>query len=100
MYAKVRGFNGIACQVLGPVKVWEPMMVYLTDEDTGEEFETPDPDGDGEWIDGDGEIMRVVMVGDDRVHNVDSDDITPLKETEDGYPFCLECGQLGCFHGR
>lgn len=98
MYAKVRGFNGIACQVLGPVKVWEPEQCYCTDPETGDEY--LEDTGDGEWIDDPSGRMRVVMVGDDHVHNVDSDDITPLEETEDGYPFCLECGQLGCMHGR
>jgi hypothetical protein len=35
-----------------------------------------------------------VMVGDDREHVIDVDDLTPLAE--DGY--CPGCGQVGCSH--
>ena len=40
--------------------------------------------------------VRAVMVGDDREHIVDTDDLTPLPE--DGY--CRECGQTGCMAVR
>jgi hypothetical protein len=37
-------------------------------------------------------MVIAVMVGDDREHVVDVDDLTPLEE--DAY--CAGCGQLGC----
>ena len=37
--------------------------------------------------------VRAVMVGDDREHIVDTDDLTEI--TEDDY--CSGCGQTGCF---
>ena len=40
--------------------------------------------------------VRAVMVGDDREHVVDVDDLTPLPD--DGY--CRECGQTGCMAVR
>lgn len=36
--------------------------------------------------------VRAVMVGDDREHIVDTDDLTEIPE--DGY--CAGCGQIGC----
>jgi hypothetical protein len=94
-YVKVRGFSGVACVVLGPEKVWEPCMCFVTDPETGEEFEEECP-GEGEWVDGDGSRLRVVMVGDDHVYTVDADDCTPIDEDA----FCVSCGQMGCMHGR
>jgi hypothetical protein len=41
-----------------------------------------------------GEVARVVMVGDDRVHEVDIDEISLLPRED----FCGECGQIGCAH--
>jgi hypothetical protein len=94
MFAKVKGFGGVACTVLGPVKVWEPDVFFGEDED-GNECECSEA-GEGEWVDGDGSRMRVRMVGDDKVHEVDSDDIEEIPDDA----FCLECGQMGCMHGR
>lgn len=52
-------------------------------------------DEDYEWTgieEEDRDYVRAVMVGDDEVHEVDVDDLTPLPEDE----FCSECGQVGC----
>jgi uncharacterized protein YlxP (DUF503 family) len=38
--------------------------------------------------------VRAVMVGDDREHIVDIDDLTELGELD----YCAECGQIGCAH--
>lgn len=51
------------------------------------------------WAPGDtsivqGDMVRAVMVGDDREHLVDPDDLIELDE--DAY--CAECGQIGCTH--
>lgn len=71
----VRGYRGIAFHVLG----WET-----------------EPDEDTEWS---GYEMRtgrvvVVMVGDDRRHAVDPEDVTAL----DDLAYCAVCGQVGCTH--
>ena len=74
--------SGIACTILGPVKVYER---WVLDDESDE----------GEWCDGDGSRVRVRMVGDDHIYEVDSDDCTPLEEHE----WCDGCGQIGCGHG-
>jgi len=52
------------------------------------------PDEDTEWTGllAPTGMVEVVMVGDDRVHVVDPDDLTPLADNE----YCPECGQIGC----
>lgn len=56
-------------------------------------FETQ-PDDDTEWtgIEPETGMVEVVMVGDDRVHVVDPNDLSPLEDDE----YCPECGQIGC----
>lgn len=39
-------------------------------------------------------LVRAVMVGDDRVFEVDRDDLTPLNDLD----YCAVCGQVGCTH--
>lgn len=71
----VRGYRGIAFYVLG----WET-----------------EPDEDTEWSGYEvrtGQVLAV-MIGDDRRHAVDPDDLTPL----DRRAYCGECGQIGCAH--
>jgi hypothetical protein len=74
-YARVKGFNGQACKVLGPELVWD-------DEE----------DEDRELVPGDGSRLRVSMVGDDQIFVVDAEDVTEIAVNE----FCIECGQLAC----
>lgn len=72
---RVTGWDGVAFSVLG----WET-----------------EPDDDTEWSGMEprtGSVV-VVMVGDDRKHVVDPDDVTPL----DRAAYCGECGQIGCGH--
>jgi len=69
----VRGYDGIAFYVLG----WET-----------------EPDEDTEWS---GYEIRTglvlaIMVGDDRRHRIDPDDLTPIDRAD----YCGECGQIGC----
>ena len=56
--------------------------------------ETPDT-----WWDGiteiDDSLVKAVMVGDDRVHEIDVDDLTLIGEDD----YCSSCGQIGCGHG-
>lgn len=73
---KVRGWSGVAFRVLGPV---------LDTEGNAYDIES----------NGDGSVLRVCMVGDDKVHEVDATDCTLLQDTE----FCDGCGQIGCGHG-
>lgn len=54
---------------------------------------------DTEWsgyYDVDESTAIVIMVGDDRRHEVDADELVELPE--DGY--CPGCGQIGCGHYR
>lgn len=86
-------YRGVACYVRGPVKLYVPDISYAIDPETGEES---CEEFDGEWIDGDGSRLRLVMVGDDREFEADADECTLLSDDD----FCADCGQLGCGHGR
>ena len=71
----VNGYDGIAFAVLG----WET-----------------EPDNDTEWSGYEVRTGNVVavMIGDDRHHSIEPDDITPLEREA----FCSVCGQVGCSH--
>lgn len=52
------------------------------------------PDEDTEWSGYEiptGNVL-MVMVGDDRIHSIDPDDLRILPEDD----YCHECGQVGC----
>jgi hypothetical protein len=66
--------DGIAFYVLGPVMVWNEDSEWSGIEEPHES------------------LVRAVMVGDDKVHHVDIDDLVLLDD--DAY--CHECGQVGC----
>ena len=70
---KVRGYAGIAFFLLG----WET-----------------EPDEDTEWSGMENRTGKViaVMVGDDRRHAIDKEDLTLLEEDK----FCRSCGEIGC----
>lgn len=77
MAVRVKGWRGVAFNVLGPE------MNEVEDENGVWEELLPSPDR-----------VRVVMVGDDKVHVVDKDDCTEIPEDD----YCHECGQIGCTH--
>lgn len=73
----VEGWRGIAFYLLGYV-----------------ERETADT----EWTgvrEADTDYVRAVMVGDDREHEVEVCDLTPIGDAD----YCSSCGQIGCGHG-
>lgn len=72
-YYRVSHYPGIAFYALG----WET-----------------EPDDDTEWTGIENRTGNVVMVmvGDDRKHTFDPDDIEPLPADQ----FCRDCGQIGC----
>ena len=72
---RVRQYPGVAFYVYG----WET-----------------EPDADTEWTGLEVRTGRIVavMVGDDRRHSLDPDDVEPLPREE----YCGECGQIGCAH--
>lgn len=55
-----------------------------------------EPDEDTEWSGYEVRTGRIVavMVGDDRRHTFDPDELTPLDELA----YCHSCGQIGCSH--
>ncbi len=91
----VRGWKGIAFRISGFPRRFEPYTALAIDEETGEEYEADT--GEGEWIEQDSSCGRVVvvMVGDNRKHEVDVEDLTPLAEDA----WCSDCGQVGCGWG-
>lgn len=71
---RVNGYGGIAFYLTGYKKI--------KDEDyewSGIEHE-------------DRQFVEAIMVGDDRLHYVDVDDLTVLNDED----YCKECGQIGC----
>jgi hypothetical protein len=109
---RVKGYEGVAFYVHGFPKVWEEYMSWVPCGNCNVPGLIPDgktqadclvcngeggfdaPSGDGEWFSQDESCGRVivVMVGDDRKHEVDIDDLAPLKSDE----YCQDCGQIGC----
>lgn len=69
---RVAGWPGIAFEVVGWQTEPNEDMVW-----TGQQERT-------------GELV-VCMVGDDRLHLVSPEDVTPI-----GDDYCHECGQIGC----
>ena len=55
------------------------------------------PDEDTEWsgIENETGMVRMVMVGDDRVHIIDPDDVSVIADED----YCSGCGQIGCGWG-
>lgn len=74
---------GVAFWVDGPELEYPPDWGYWDGEEWIEDSE-PDPIETG--------MMLMVMVGDDRCHVIDPDDLTRL----DNDNYCHECGQVGC----
>ena len=70
----VEGYKGIAFYLLGFV-----------------ERNTPDTEWDG-IKEVDTGMVRAVMVGDDREHIIDVDDLTVLDDDD----YCPGCGQIDC----
>ena len=98
-YYTVDGYEGIAFYLLGYAKDDSPMECEGHCDDP-----ELNPDGYGStwYCDGscrdweqnplDHDRVRAVMVGDDRVHIVDIDDLTEISDED----FCHGCGQVGC----
>jgi hypothetical protein len=72
---KVLGFSGVACRVLG----WET-----------------EPDEDTHWSGYENRSGKLLvgMVGDDRRHAVDPEDVEEINRED----YCGVCGQMGCSH--
>jgi len=89
----VKGCKGVAFYISGFPELWESYTAWVEDEDGEHEEDT----GEGEWVEQDEACGRVlvVMVGDDRTHEVDLEDLAPLAEGE----YCGSCGQVGCSWG-
>lgn len=87
---EVSGYRGIAFYLLGYALEWTPEEWVYDGEG--------DPDDEDSYLYNEPEqvenqsMVRAVMVGDDYVHLIDVDDLTPLAE--DAY--CPSCGQIGC----
>lgn len=92
---RVAGWKGIAFRFAGFPTRWEPTTTLVEDPETGETWEADT--GEGEHVEQDASCGRVlvVMVGDDKRHEVDVGDLSPLADGE----FCGCCGQIGCHWG-
>src|SRR5690606_4583027 len=83
----VKGYRGVAWGLTGWAREWEPVMLLCIDDETGEEWWEPDPNGDGEWVEN-RERVTAAMVGDDTEYEFGIDEITRIPD--DGY--CPGCG--------
>src|SRR3954467_9719163 len=91
---RVEGCGGVAVWIKG----WTTEEVYEGDYLVCDDDEC-DHDSEMCWTEGDtsivpGNMLRVVMVGDDREHIVDPDDLVKLDDDD----YCSVCGQIGCQH--
>jgi hypothetical protein len=91
----VAGYGGIAFYLLGPAQDEMEPAPFLVCEDGAPDHDHEDdcwlwPD-EAEVVDSE-TMVRAVMVGDDREHIVDVDDLTVIAEDD----YCSECGQIGC----
>jgi hypothetical protein len=90
---RVKNWPAVAVRVAGYPQVWDACITICEDEE-GNEYEE-EVYGEGEWIDDvDSGNVVVIMVGDDKKHEVSADDLIPLDELD----YCAECGQVGCTH--
>jgi hypothetical protein len=83
----VAGYEGIAFYYVG-----DEMETYW--EYYGDENEDGDTDYYEEECEAPTGMVLMVMVGDDRKHSIDPEDVTELPEDA----FCRSCGQIGCGH--
>lgn len=96
----VAGYEGIAFYLIGYVERLPECEGHPTDDDP--ELYPHAAIGDTAWCDGscqtetveDHEWVRAVMVGDDRVFEIEVSDLTVIDEDD----YCAECGQIGCGH--
>jgi len=90
----VDGYRGIAFYLTGYATEWtEERWILACDDDIWDH----DHDGACYLYDEPEEVerhdqVRAVMVGDDRTHIVDVDDLTEIAEED----YCPGCGQIGC----
>lgn len=94
-YAVV-GMEGIAFYLIGYAteEVYEGDYLVCDDEECDHGL------SEMCWTEGDTSIVtdldrvRAVMVGDDRVHEVEVEDLIPIDRDD----YCGSCGQIGCGH--
>lgn len=90
----VRGYRGIAFYLLGYAteQQYEGDLLLCDDEEC--DHQTSEMCwAEGDWsIVTDTDKVRAVMVGDDREHIIDIDDLTKIADDD----YCHGCGQIGC----
>ena len=92
------GYRGIAFYLTGWAQEYIPEDYVNECENPGTDCECDPELNPGCWIysepeevDSESQVIAI-MVGDDRRHIVDIDDLTEIGETD----YCRECGQTGC----
>jgi hypothetical protein len=91
---RVDGYGGVAFYLKGYATTEEYEGDYLVCEDEDCDHQSSDTC----WIEGDTSIVTdhdhviAVMVGDDRKHVIDVDDLEMLADDD----YCSGCGQIGC----
>ena len=89
---EVAGYGGVAFYLVGRSQRWEPWSVWIDDDDHGGGGYWETDTGQGEWEDDPDGQLWACMVGDDRLHPVDPEDLTEIADED----YCGGCGQLGC----
>lgn len=89
----VAGMPGVAWRLTGYATEWteERWVLACDDEDCMHDDEACYLYDEPEQTER-RDMVRAVMVGDDRVHIVDVDDLTEISDDD----YCPGCGQTGC----
>jgi len=88
----VEEYPGVAFYILGYATEDQEQEIWFCDHDDN----YPHDDGcevsyELETVERN-DMVRAVMVGDDREHLIDVDDLTPISDDD----YCASCGQIGC----
>lgn len=92
----VAGYRGVAFYLVG----WAQETQYEGDQLVCDDEECDHQLSEMCWAQGEYSIVysdtmvRAIMVGDDREHIVDIDDLTKIGDDD----YCSVCGQIGCTH--
>jgi hypothetical protein len=91
---RVEGWAGVAVRIKGWTQEAVNEPDYLICDEGACDHESVECYVEGDTYTVDGEMLRVVMVGDDREHIVDPADLIVIDDED----YCHSCGQLGCTH--
>ena len=85
----VEGYDGVAFYLLGHVETCVQTEILVAHDEEGYPIYVL---GQEDIVEE--QLVRAVMVGDDKEYWIDVDDLTKLDDDD----YCSSCGQIGCGH--